>query len=231
MGALLERIKLEQLVYGGNIVDFYKLNSQFMYDNYQKSDDSCKSISKEDLRVGGFYFLHYMDDSNWMKWSPIFCCDVKMMSNLTVLLGVNFNFIPLEIRGNLFDKFITEKNFENNDIIEVNFKGMYSELLRYGYEYAIQEYNTSQIRVAHRISLELLPRFLYSSYPKNKYDPNKLVEIWEAKLDSKEKRHQEIISSNIKDFYTMKEDILSKYQELGDHIKRVQKSYQKYGLS
>ena len=27
----------------------------------------------------------------------------------------------------------------------------------------------------------------------------------------------------------MKEDILGKYKELGDHIKRVQQSYQKYG--
>lgn len=230
MGALLDRIKLEQMVHGGNIVDFYKLNTQYMYDKYQKSTDDCKSVSKEDIVVGNFYFLHYLDDSNWMKWSPIFCCDYRKFSNIIVLLGVNFNFIPLEIRGTLFDKFITEKDFDEDRSLVVNFTGMYSELLRYGYEYSIQEYNVAQIKYSHKISLELLPRFLYSSYPKNQYDPNKLVEIWEAKLNGKEKRHQEIISANIKDFYSMKNEILGKYEELGDHIKRIQESYQKYGL-
>jgi len=38
-----------------------------------------------------------------------------------------------------FDKFITEKDFEKNNFLEVNFQGMYTELLRYGFEYSIQE--------------------------------------------------------------------------------------------
>ena len=57
-----------------------------------------------------------------------------------------------------------------------------------------------------------------------------MVQIWEAKLEGKEKRHKEIISANLKDFYEMKEDILGKYKELGDHIKRLQQSYIKYVL-
>jgi hypothetical protein len=33
-----------------------------------------------------------------------------------------------------------------------------------------------------------VPRFLYSGYPKNKYDAKKLYFIWKAKLINKNKR-------------------------------------------
>jgi len=148
---------------------------------------------------------------------------------MIIVLGVNFNFIPLELRSRIFDKFITEKNFEKNEFIEVNFKGMYSELLKYGFEYAIQEYNVAQIKIVHKISLELLPRFLYSSHPKNTYDPKKLLEIWETKLETKEQRHKEIITSVLKDFYEVRDEINEKYDALRGHIERLRDSYEKYG--
>ena len=229
MGALLEKIELSMKTNGGNIVDFYKENTLFMYDKYQKSDDDCEAIRMEDIIVGGFYFFQYLDDSNWMKYSPVFCADHRKVSNLNVLLAVNFNFIPLEIRGRLFDKFIIEKDFERNSILPVDFKGMYNELLKYGFEYSIVEYNVAQLKYVHRISLNLLPRFLYSSYPLNKYDPKKLSEIWRKKLETREKRHQEIIVSLLNEFYDINNDINSKYSQLEDHISRLQKSFMKYG--
>ena len=164
-----------------------------------------------------------------MKYSPIFCCDWRKFGNMIVILGVNFNFIPLELRTRIFDKFIKEEDFEKNSFLEVDFKGMYTELLKYGFEYSIQEYNVAQIKLVHRISLELLPRFLNSSHPKNTYDPVKLMEIWETKLSTKEQRHKEIISSVLKDFYYVNKDISEGYKELGNHISRLRKSYQKYG--
>ena len=148
---------------------------------------------------------------------------------MIIVLGVNFNFIPLELRSRIFDKFITEKNFEKNEFIEVNFKGMYSELLKYGFEYAIQEYNVAQIKQIHHISLELLPRFLYSSYPKNTYDPKKLMEIWQTKLETKEERHQEMTKAVLSEFYDVKNDMSEKYDVMKDHIDRLQKSLTKYG--
>jgi hypothetical protein len=112
--------------------------------------------------------------------------------------------------------------------LEVDFKGMYTELLRYGFEYSIQEYNVSQIIQIHRISLNILPTFLYSSHPLNKYDPKKLMEIWESKLANKEKRHQEISLSLLSEFYDVNNEIDSKYQVLRDHIKRLQDSFNKF---
>lgn len=229
MGVLSEKVKLSRLVHGKDIIDFYKNNTNFMYQKYQTSDSDCVAIDKSDIQKGGFYHLHYKDDSNWMRWSPIFCCDWRKVNNLIIVLGVNFNFIPLELRSTIFDRFITEKDFEKNSFLEVDFVGMYSELLKYGFEYSIQEYNVSQMVVVHRISLDLLPRFLCSSYPKNTYDPKKLMEIWGVKLKTKAQRHQEIISSVLSDFYDVNSEISEKYDTLSGHIKRIRDSYQKYG--
>jgi hypothetical protein len=231
MGSLVDRVKLSRLLHGSDIVDYYKNNTLYMYEKYLQSDDDCKLIEKSDISTGGFYHLHYLDDSNWMRWSPIFCCDWRKINNMIIIMGVNFNFIPLELRDLIFDKFITESDFDSNRLIEVDFEGMYRELLRTGFEYSLQEYNVTQIKFVHRINLNLLPRFLYSSHPKNKYDPQKLVQIWTTKLETREKRHQELITSVLSDFYDVKSDINEKYEALGGHITRLRKSYQKYGKS
>lgn len=229
MGALIDRLKLSQSVYGNDIVDYYKSNTIFMMDNYSKSSKDCLSINVSNIQVGCFYFLQYLDQSNWMKFSPIFCVDYRQVNNMIIVLGLNFNFIPLEIRSNLFDKYITEKDIINDVPLSVDFKGMYTELLRWGFEYSIVEYNAIQIKYAHKISLELLPRFLYSSHIKNKYDPNKLMDIWRAKIDKREKRHQEIISSVLSDFYDINKEMSEKYDALSGHIDRIQKSLAKFG--
>lgn len=229
MGALQDRVDLSQKVFGENLVDYYRNNTLHMYDKYSKSDDMVETIDKKDIQMGGFYHLYYMDDSNWMKYSPIFCADYRKFDNLIVILGVNFNFIPLELRSAIFDKYIVEDDFKTNKLLAVNFKGIYEALIRYGFEYSIVEYNVAQIKMIHRINLEYLPRFLYSSHPKNTYDPRKLMEIWTKKLETKQKRHQEMIQTLLADFYDISSDISGKYEALGDHITRLQKNFEKYG--
>ncbi len=229
MGPLGERVKISTKVFGPNLVDYYKNNSLFMLDKYSKSDEMCQSVSVSDIFPGGFYHFHYLDDSNWMVYSPVFVIDFKKLNGMLIVIAVNFNFIPLEIRSKIFDKYITEKDFSKNSFLEVDFKGMYIELIRIGFEYSIVEYNASQVKLVHRIHLELLPRFLYSSHPKNKYDPNKLMEIWTAKLKNKEQRHQEMTTALLDDFYKIDEEISERYDVLKDHIDRIRKSFQKYG--
>lgn len=229
MSFLRERVDLSMKVFGGNIVDYYKNNTMYMYDLYRKSTEECESVSTIDMKVGGFYFLHYLDDSNWMMYAPIFCIDYRKLENMTIILGINFNFIPLEIRTAIFDKFISEKDFEENRVLRADFKGVYSELLRYGFEYSIVEFNASQIKRVHRISLELLPRFFYSSHPKNKYDPVKLLQIWSSKIETREKRHQEIMITTLNDLYKIESDVNEKIDVLKKHVDRLQKSFEKYG--
>ena len=37
-------------------------------------------------------------------------------------------------------------------------------------------------------SENILPRFLYSAHPTNKYDPSKLYQIWSTKIKTRDKR-------------------------------------------
>jgi hypothetical protein len=106
---------------------------------------------------------------------------------------------------------------------------MYNEIRKLGFEYALMEFNAIQLVRVHRISLELLPRFLYSQHPINKYDPNKLIEIWAAKIGKRDERHKEIMTSALDDFYDVNKEISEKYNVMKDHIKRLQTSLTKYG--
>ena len=49
-----------------------------------------------------------------MMYSPVFVTNFKKISNQIIIFGINLNFIPLEVRAYLFDKFITKSNFDNN---------------------------------------------------------------------------------------------------------------------
>lgn len=229
MGELLERVKLSKLVYGNGEADNFKNNSLFFYNEYSGTSDLVTSIARGQIQLGGFYFLHYQDDSNWMRYSPVFTASYKKFDNLVVLLAVNFNFIPIEVRVTIFDKFIKNEDFESDNLLAVDYQGVYRELLRWGFEYAIVEYNVSQILFAHKINLNLIPRFLLSQHPKNIYDPVKLYGIWKAKFDEHIDRHREMSSLLVNDLYDIEKEISEDYKLLKDHIKRLQTSYQKYG--
>ena len=229
MGELIERTKLSGLVNSDGAPDFFKENSLYFYEKYLKSDDEVQSVSIKQIFKGGFYFLHYKDDSNWMKWSPVFVADFKKYGNQIILFCVNFNFIPLEVRVAIFDKYITEKDFDKNNFLPVSFQAMYEELKRFKFEYSIVEYNAIQIVRAHRIHLEALPRFLYSQHPKVKYDPTKLLHIWKTKLEKSSARDAEMTQATIDDFYNVNKEISEKFTHLEDHIKRLRTSMEKYG--
>lgn len=229
MAELLERVKLNLLVNGNGIVENFKNNSLFFYEKYNQSTPDVLAISTTDIYPGGFYFFHYLDDSNWMKYSPVFVADFKKFDDKVVLFAVNFNFMPMEIRAMLFDKFILPEDFEKNSLLKVDYNGMYNEIRKLGFEYALMEFNAIQLVRVHRIGLELLPRFLYSQHPINKYDPNKLIEIWTAKIGKRDERHKEIMTSALDDFYDVNKEISEKYNVMKDHIKRLQTSLNKYG--
>lgn len=231
MTPLDERIKLSQLVHGSELSDYFRANSDYMIGKYAKSDKFCLSIPVSEIQLGYFHHFHYDDKSNWMKYSPVFVCDFKQYSNYMIIYALNFNFIPLRLRSQIFSKFITEKDFESPKPLEVNFLGLYNELRKYGFEYSIVEYNSINLKLVHRINFEddkksdtsenILPRFLYSAHPKNKYDPSKLYQIWTTKLKTRDKRHQEIALSTLDEFLDVKNEISEKYEILKGHIQRL----------
>jgi len=229
MGILLDKIDEVNLKFGNDIPTIYKNNSVYIYEKLKNSDDEVSQIPFSSIQPGRFYFFNYLDDSNWMKYSFVFLIDFKKFRNLIILRAVNFNFIPLEIRTIVFDKFFSEINFEKNLPLDVNFNDVYSVLKRAGFEYSICEYNLSQMKLCYIISMNVLPRFIYSGYPVNKYDPLKLYSIWSSKLKNQEKRDNQISKSLISDFYDLKEGIDDNYNSLKGHITRIQNSLKKYG--
>jgi hypothetical protein len=229
MGELVNRIGLRMLVDGDGLADNFKNNSLYFYDKYQKSDKNVRAVGVNDILPGNFYHFHYLDSSNWMMFSPVFVTNFKKISNQIIIFGVNFNFIPLEVRAYLFDNFMIEEDFEKDRPLKVNYDGMYSELIKYGFEYALVEYNALQIKMVHRIEMDSVPRFLISAHPKNKYDPGKLFDIWQVKLKDKDKRNQEIMNSTIDDFFDTKGEINEKYVVLKKHIQRIQTNLRKFG--
>lgn len=225
----MERVKLNLLVFGNGIEENFANNSQYFVEKYSKSDKLVTAIDVSSMQSGGFYFLHYLDDSNWMRYSPVFFVEQKNFANKIILMAINLNFVPLEVRAIFFDPYITEEMFEKNDFLKVDYKTAYQELLRAGFEYTLMEFNAAQIKMVHRISLEMLPRFLYSQHPKAKYDPGKLMEIWNKKIETKAQRNQEMMKALLKDFYDTDGEISEKYKVMKGHIDRIQKSLKKYG--
>ena len=230
MGHLAELVKLNLLVHGNDELSNFKANSLFFAKKYKKTDDSVKAVRLGEIKPGSFYFFHYLDDSNWIKYSPVFVVDFKKFDNLIVLFCVNLNFIPLKVRVSIFDPYIKEQDFgKKNFFLKVKYDAMYKELKKYAFQYSIMEYNLAQIKLAHRIDIEMLPRFLYSQHPLAKYDPRKLLEIWKKKVVEQDKRDKEMLSSSIDEFYDVNKEIDGKYDLLKKHIERLQKSAKKYG--
>lgn len=229
MAELLERSNLGKLVYGAGLFENYKNNSLYFYGKYSESDNLVKNINPGSIQIGGFYFLHYLDDSNWMKYSPIFTVDFKKFGNIIMIFGINFNFLPIEIRIAIFDKFILEEDFDGDKLLEVDFEGVYQELRNFGFEYAIVEYNLAQVKLVHKINMEVVPRFLYSGHPINIYDPKKLYEIWKAKIGSRDKRDSDMSKYLVNDFMKIKEDFETDLTSLKGHIERLKRSVEKYG--
>jgi hypothetical protein len=228
MGILNEKVKLSIKANGLNIVDAFKKNSIFFFDKYSKSTEDVLNIPIKNMSVGAFYFLHYLDESKWMQYSPIFLVDFKKFEDKIILLAINFNFIPLEVRSMIFDPYIIEKDFDENKNLKVTYENMYNILRGIGFEYSLMEYDASRLKLVHKISMGLLPRFLYHQHPINIYDPNKLMQIWDAKINKRDQRHKEIILSTLDEFYKVTEDLDSKFDVLKGHVQRLQRNMNKF---
>lgn len=225
MGDLEDKIESEAK---GDIPKYYKDNTKLMFNYYDNPNKSVKAINVSKISSGRFMFLFYHDDSNWMRYSPVLFIDHKKFENSIIGYAINFNFIPLEIRSGMLDD-VLNNLIDNAQLSSITFEGAYSMLLKVGYEYALVEYDMKRVEQAYEIDIDILPNFLYSSYPKNKYDPKKLYSIWLKKLETRELRHQEIIKSTVEDFFETTDEIEGKFEALEGHIKRLQKGIDKYG--
>lgn len=229
MGIFADKAKLSLLVNGNGVVDNFKKNSLWFFESYQKSSPEVLNINVNLILPGGFYFFHYQDDSNWMRYAPVFVGDFKKFSNKIILFALNLNFLPLEVRVLIFDKYLVEEDFEQNRFLVVDYVGLYNELRTLGFEYALMEFDTLRIFLVHRIELNILARFFYHQHPINLYDPKKLNEIWLAKIGARDQRHQEMMQASMDDFYNLEAEISDKYDLLRGRIARIRTNALKWG--
>lgn len=224
MGYLIEKTKLKLLLNGNGLVENFHNNSLELAGMYQKSSKDVLSVPIKNITPGGFYHLISANESNWMRYAPVFIVEFKKISNKIIFIAVNLNFIPLEIRVLFFDKFIIEKDFEKDSFIKVNYTGIYNELRSIGFEYSLMEFDASKILFAHKISMDMVPRFLISAHPTNKYDPKKLMEIWNVKISKNKERDEEMKKLSLEDIYNVNTEINNKYDVLKNHIMRVRRN-------
>lgn len=188
---------------------------------YEEKYNQLKSISTAKMTIGRFYFIVNNDSNGWMKYCPIMLIDYKQFKDYNIGYTINFNFIPIEIRIAMFDTILS--NFTDENQFQVmNFKLAYSLLLKYGYEYAIMEFNLRNILEVREIPINKLSKFLYSSPPFIKYDPNKLYDIWVKKLATKPQRHQQMTKANIETFFDKTKELNEEFSLLKNRIKRIQ---------
>ncbi len=225
MGFLNDRIRLNS---NGDIADYYKVNTFAFYERYKTPKDGVKAIPISNIEEGKFYFVMYEDESNWMKWTPMFLVDYKKFDSEIILYAMNFNFLPLEIRSGFFDRYIRTLE-EDPYFLNITFEGAYKELVRIGYEYSLMEFNSKRIKRVYEIPIGLLPEFLYSGWPANKYDPAKLYQIWAKKLETQEARHIAMMKINVYEYFKAFDDMSKDFGQLTEHVKRLQRNEKKFG--
>ncbi len=224
MGFLNDRIKLNS---NGDIANYFKENSLKLYSYYKEPKDGVKIIPISDIQEGSFYFLMYSDESNWMKYAPVFVVDHKKFDNQIIIYAINFNFLPLEIRSGFFDRFIKTLE-EDPKFLNIDFESAYKELLRVGYEYSLMEFSARRVQRVYEIPIAILPEFLYSSWPANKYDPNKLYQIFYKKLETKAQRHADMIKIMADEYFDILKSVDKDFGEMNEHIKRLLRNENKF---
>ena len=109
MGVLNELVNYQVKVEGGDKASNFKINCLYFFNKYRKSDKFVERIPVAKIRTGGFYFLHYLDDSNWIKWSPIFAVSVKRFDNLNAIQLKNSLILDLGANRGDFSKWALDQ--------------------------------------------------------------------------------------------------------------------------
>jgi hypothetical protein len=61
----------------------------FLFDKYKGSCKEVLNVPIIKMHIGGFYFIQYEDDSNWMKYSPTFVVDFRKFENILIINRIN----------------------------------------------------------------------------------------------------------------------------------------------
>lgn len=241
MGHLKEMIRKQYDVHGSSLPQHA---SQAVYDELQNPGKLM--APGDDIRVGGFAFLLYDlagASSRMEQYSPVLVCGTNAVMSKKYLWGLSLNFIPTNIRIVFFDQLFANygKTLEHNAksssiskekvLADITFESMYKALQSIGYEYALRQFDMSKINNFYNVSTNFLDLFLtFDTRRFTGVDEGKLMEIWMAKLDAQEERHQKMMMKLYNDYDLMAETLVKELDEaknLHKNLERTAKTLQK----
>lgn len=215
----------------------YNKNYEFIRD-YLNTNENVISIN--DIILGKFYFMLYNitgKTSNMEKFNPILAVDYVDRNGTRMLYGLSINFIPVNVRVNLFNTIlnhnldILEKNEDLDvnkqyELKNINFASIYSLIKSIGFEWALREFDMKLVNRLTEIDTKMLPQFITMSTVKfTGVNDNKLGEIWEAKLKNREQREKDMIAKLLGDYEMMRDELNKNIDITKTRNENLEKTY------
>lgn len=181
--------------------------------------ENKNSIGLSNLKKGEFYFIIYdskkINKSSKMEQNvPMLLVDYKENIDSRVLYILNMNFIPLNIKEAIFANLFNDYNPG-----DVNYKNIYTFLLRYGAEYAIREIRVELLEKIYHVDInDSIYLITANTKALTGVDEQKLSEIWISKLknDSLDERLGELKDKS--DYMKIIEELKQTFKDLDKYL-------------
>jgi hypothetical protein len=195
-------------------------------------------ITPDKLQIGKLYFMKYdlqkINKSTKMEqFVPFILVDHKPGIDKKVFWILNLNFLPHNIKIAFFSSFLSqyenllEQNSKKDNVLtelpfpNINYKRMWNELIKFGFEYAIREIRVELINDIFIISSDYVDYMTtLNTQILTGVDEAKLNEIWITKLKNEpfEDRVEELktIKNN---YYEIINELQEKFKNLDNKLK------------
>lgn len=207
----------------------------WLFNKINKPDNKFVQVTTDMLTVGKFYFARYdmrgfNKSSKMEQFVPFLMVDYKPAIDSKVVYIMNLNFLPLNTKEVFFSTFldknnsIIEKNSEKKNakieqpLPNIGYKIMYSELLKYGFEYSIREMRVELFNDIYQISTDNIERLItLNTQALTGVDEDKLQEIWVSKIKN------ESLENRVQDILEIKSNYEKIVNELAEKFKNLNK--------
>ena len=216
---------LNDLKKKGNI--YKREATKWLLESMQTPSKTFVKVNPNYLRIGAFYFIKYdlkkiNKSSKMEQFVPMLLVDYKPLVDSRVFYAINFNFLTTVKKEAFFLKFMEryEKLLEENEkksnwlsetpLYNISYSRVFSDLLRYGFDYSIREFRVELIEEVYGISTNHLPELIsLDTQIITGVDEAKLNDIWIAKLKN------EGLQDRMDELYNIKNN----YEELIKELK------------
>lgn len=223
--------------YRKNIPNYTVNSINWLKTSLNKPNNKFMGIDPGKMKIGSFYFMRYdlqkINKSTKMEqFVPFMLVDYKPSIDKKVFWILNLNFFPTNIKlaffSSFLDKFtnILEDNEKKKDVLQespipnINYKNMWNELIKFGFEYSVREIRIELINQLFVVSTDNL-KYLTTMNTQllTGVDDGKLNQIWITKLKNEpfQDRVEELrtIKNN---YYAILEELDSKFKNLNKEL-------------